>query len=276
MKKIVKWMGALLLVVCAFFSSSCGTKKYVYLEGADTAYMVPKEVVQAFELQIQPDDELAIAVNTKTEDLLKPFNTRALIGGGNSSNGGMMNNSYGGASMSYFLVDKNGYIDFPVLGRIYVLGKTCHQLSQVVQDRLRGEGHILDAEVTSRIMNFKVTLLGDVGSQGPQTCKGERLTILEAIANAGGLNGSAIRQDILVLREENGQRVAYTFDINNSQSVFESPAYFLQQNDVIYVKPNKSVRLKNSAGYSFWTLVAGFFGSVMGIASVILAITLKK
>lgn len=265
--------GLFVLLCCGLLSTSCiSDKKIVYLQGADQMYAVPQQIEQAFELKIEPDDELAISVSSKNRELIEPFNNNTLIGSGTSGTYATTANVQSG--VSYFLVDKEGKINFPIFGLLKAQGKTCRQLSDEIQQRLIAEGHILDAVVNTKVMSFKVTVLGDVKNAGTQTFTGERLTVLEAIGKAGDMNSSAKRDHVLVVREENGKRVTYDINMRDPKSIFESPAYYLQQNDVVYVQPNKSVRLKGSTGYSLLSVGSTVVGMIVSIVSLIVA--LKK
>jgi polysaccharide export outer membrane protein len=122
-------------------------------------------------------------------------------------------------------------------------------------------------------MSFKVTILGDVKSPGVQSYTGQRLTLLEAIGRAGDLNNTAVRKDILVVREEDGQRVTYKVDLTNPESVFSSPAYYLQQNDLVYVESNKSVKVKGSTSYTYLTVSGTLVSMTASIISLIIALT---
>lgn len=261
----------LTLALAGLFVSSCiSDKKIIYLQGATESYAVPRDIQQAFELKIQPDDQLAISVASKNEELIKPFNNNTLIGGG--SNGNYNNTVNISSGVSYFQVDKAGNIDFPIFGSIHVGGKTCGELSQELQQRFVDGNFIKDAVVNTKIMSFKVTVLGDVKNPGMQKFEGERLTVLEAIGKAGDLNNSAKREQVLVVREEDGKRVTYTIDLRDAQNVFNSPGYYLQQNDVVYVQPNKSVRVKGSTSYTLLSVSSTLVSMVVSIVSLIISL----
>lgn len=267
-------LSVLTAAVLGSFSSCMSTKKIVYMQGADTLYAVPQEITQAFELEIQPDDELAISVTSKNAKLIGPFNNNTLIGsGGGDGSRSSVSTTNTSSGVSYFLVDKDNNIEFPVFGTINTKGKTCKQLAKELQDRFISEGHINDAVVNVKVMSFKVTVLGDVKNPGTQTCTGERLTLLEALGRAGDMNSSGKRNGVLVVREENGQRVTYSIDLRNTEEIFQSPAYYLQQNDVVYVQPNKSVRVKGSTGYTLFQIGATAVSMLVSVVSLILAIT---
>jgi polysaccharide export outer membrane protein len=141
-----------------------------------------------------------------------------------------------------------------------------------VQKRLIDENYIKDAVVNTKVMSFKVTVLGDVRNPGMQTYQGERLTLLEALGKAGDLTNTALRENVLVMREENGQRTAYEVDLRSHESVFGSPAYYLQQNDVVYVQSNKSQRVKGSTGYTWISVGSTLVGVAVSVISLIIAI----
>lgn len=263
------------LIACALcmglMTSCISNKKMIYLQGATQAYAVPQEIEEHFELQVQPDDQLAISVASKDNELIKSFNNNTLIGGGNNSQTGT-NTINVSSGVSYFQVDKDGNIEFPIFGTLHVGGMTTRQISQMLQSRMINEGYINDAVVNTRIMSFKVTILGDVRNPGTQTYQGERLTILEALGKAGDLNNSAYRDNVLVVREENGQRKTYEVNLLDNQAIFSSPAYYLQQNDVVYVQPNKSQRVKGSTSYTWLSVGSTVVGMVVSIVSLIVAL----
>ena len=259
------------LIACALcmglMTSCISNKKMIYLQGATQAYAVPQEIEEHFELQVQPDDQLAISVASKDNELIKSFNNNTLIGGGNNSQTGT-NTINVSSGVSYFQVDKDGNIEFPIFGTLHVGGMTTRQISQMLQSRMINEGYINDAVVNTRIMSFKVTILGDVRNPGTQTYQGERLTILEALGKAGDLNNSAYRDNVLVVREENGELWTYRLDFTMLSNLVNSPVYYLQQNDVIYVSPNK-VRAVSSANAGLWLSMVS---TVASAATVIVTV----
>ena len=259
-------------VLCLGMTTSCiSNKKMIYLQGATQQYALPQEIMDYTELQVQPDDQLAISVASKDVELLARFNNNTLIGGGNNSQTGT-NTVNVSSGVSYFRVNKDGNIEFPIFGTIHVGGMTTGEISAMIQKRMIDEGYINDAVVNTKIMSFKVTVMGDVKNPGTQTYQGERLTILEALGKAGDLTNSAYRNNVLVIREENGQRKAYEVNFLDNQAVFNSPAYYLQQNDVIYVQPNKSQRVKGSTSYTWLSVGSTVVGMVVSIVSLIVAL----
>lgn len=260
----------------SLMTSCISDKRIIYLQGADEAYATPKNIDQAYELKVQKDDQLAISVASQDKELIEPFNNNTLIGGGvNGYTGTNTANTTSG--VSYFRVDLNGEIAFPIFGQLKVEGLTTKEVSQLIQNLLRNgdathDAFIKDAIVNTKVMSFKVTILGDVKAPGTQTFTGERLTLLEAIGRAGDLNNSAKREHVQVVREEDGKRVVYDIDLRDQASIFQSPAYYLQQNDVVYVKPNKSVRVKGSTSYTLLSVSSTLVSMVVSIVSLIVAI----
>ncbi len=277
MKKIFYVFCLLAVVGLTLSTTSCiSTEKIVYLQGADTMYAVPQQIQQAFELEIQPDDELAISVSSRFPEAIAKFNNNTLIGGGTNSMTGS-NTANTTSRVAYFLVDKEGNIEFPVFGTINTRNKTCKQLALELQQKFQTNDveKIKDAVVNVKVMSFKVTVLGDVKNPGTQTFQGERLTLLEAIGKAGDMNGSALREHVLVVREIGDKRVTYDVDVRDPQQVFDSPAYYLQQNDIIYVQPNKSVRVKGSTGYTLLSVLATAVSVLVSVVSLVIALTKK-
>ena len=272
MKRILKYAFIAALAMGMMPLSSCiSEKKIVYLQGADTLYAVPQQIMQAYELEIQPDDELAISVASRDAELIQRFNNTVLIGGG--SNGVTGSNTTNTTSrVAYFLVDKAGNIEFPIFGTLNTSGMTSKQLAQMLQEKFRSEGWIKDAVVNVKVMSFKVTVLGDVKNPGTQNFQGERLTLLEALGKAGDMNNTAHREHVLVVREIGDKRVTYDINMKDPKSVFDSPAYYLQQNDIVYVQPNKSVGVKGSTGYTLLSVGSTTLGMIVSIISLIFAI----
>ena len=267
MKKVT--IGFLLFIV--FTCSSCvSQKKMIYLQGADQWGNSPQKIEQNFELDIQPDDQLAISISSKDKELIEPFNNNTLIGTGNSVSGSQSNIQ---AGVTYFQVDKDGIIDFPILGKIKAAGVTRNELAKKITDQLVDKGYIKDPVVAVKIMSFKVTVLGEVKNPGVQNITGERVTLLEALGMAGDLLPSGKRNNIMIVREEGGLRKTYMVDLTSGYEVLNSPCYYLQQNDVVYVEPNSAIRVKGSATMTTLTSTASLVSVLASLISIIIAIS---
>jgi polysaccharide export outer membrane protein len=185
----------------------------------------------SFEIAIQPDDVLQISISSENPEVTIPYNMQAVI---------MMSSRENAAEerrqISY-LVDSNGMIDYPVLGKIKMGGLSKNQAVIHLQDLLKE--HIKDAIVNIRILNFKLTVLGEVNRPGSFTIPSERITLLEALGQAGDMTIYGSRNNILILRENNGTTTTQRIDITKSDFI-NSEWYYLRQNDVVYVEPNKT------------------------------------
>ncbi|WP_234347446.1 polysaccharide biosynthesis/export family protein [Parabacteroides bouchesdurhonensis] len=257
-KVIVSISGFMLLFV---FLASCGSVKDITYLQTD-GLLSKTEIVDTFELRIQKDDILDIKVSSIDKDVSEPFNPQYV---GSSS---YYNNNY---NWSYnqlgFLVDKEGAINYPVLGKIKVAGLSCRELIDYLQDRLSREGYIKDPIVMVRFLNFRITVLGEVNRPGTYNINTEQVTLFDALGLAGDLNLYGRRDRVAVIREDKGTRTILYHDLR-SLDVMQSPFFYLKQNDVVYVEPNR-VRGEQSAQNQFsnigtWITMINFL-TTMGL-----------
>ena len=219
------------LIFLVWVLASCGSiENVVYLQDVEPLKKMP--ITEKFEMKIQTDDLIAIMVNSQEPELALPFNMP------------MISYQVGSLSVAQqrvlgYLVDTNGNIDFPVLGTLKVAGLTRMQLTQLIKDRLIEEEQIKDPVVTIQFLNFKVSVIGEVSRPGDFTIHSDRLTLLEALSMAGDLTIYGRRDRVAVMREQNGERIVLFHDLRSSD-IFHSPCYYLQQNDIVYVEPNKA------------------------------------
>ena len=233
MRKTVSRLSFVAAVVTMMTLVSCGsTGEIAYLSQSQRD--VPVAITGEFSKGIQANDQLYIYVESRTPEATIRFNqetNKIAVDGGSVMNPGSN-------AVSGYLVSREGDIIFPVLGKIHVEGMTHTELAALLEQRLVSEGHILDAVVTVKLLNFKVSVLGEVVKPGMIQATGERLTIFEAISMVGDLTIYGQRTNVTVIREENGVRTIGELDLT-SDDVFQSPYYYLHQNDVVYVEPNK-------------------------------------
>ncbi|MDR1356897.1 MAG: polysaccharide biosynthesis/export family protein [Tannerellaceae bacterium] len=225
----------LFITVCfsALLCAGCASRKdVVYLQDVDP--LAQQVISQNYEMIIHRDDLLAIMVNSKDPELAMPFNmplTTYQLG----TSGG----SYGVQRVLGYLVDANGYVDFPILGMIKAEGLTRLQLTNFIKERLIKEDLIKDPVVTIQFMNFKISVVGEVARPGTFTINGDRVTLLEALSMAGDLTIYGKRDRVAVIRERDSKRTVLFHDLRSSD-LFQSPCYYLQQNDIVYVEPNRA------------------------------------
>ena len=188
----------------------------------------PVDITAKSEILIQSDDEISISVYAFDQLAAAPFNITSSISDGNLS--------AASGNISTYLVDQDGYIDFPELGRIQLAGLTIEQAKTALIEKLKT--YIKNPIVNIRFTNFRITVIGEVKQPATFTFPDEKVTILEAIGMAGDLTSYGNRTDILIIREQNGQREFGHVNLRDRQ-VFQSPYFYLKQNDVVYVYPIK-------------------------------------
>ena len=246
-KKIYKSLSMILaaLAVLVFCGSCSSRKNVVLLQNIDFANTLASSA--DYNTLITCDDKLSIIVSTGDLEVDAPYNApmQSNVGGGGVS---------GGVTAGY-IVDKNGCIDFPTLGRIKVAGLTRDQLVDLIQDGLKNQ--VKDPTVTIQLINFRVTMLGAVQSPGALHVNTERFTILDAVGMAGDLSPKSKRNNVLVVRDKGGEITHGRLDLR-SADIFMSEYYYLQQNDIVYVEPNKSaIRDSSTSGFLTYGLEIG-------------------
>lgn len=266
-----------ILSVLVLFTSCVPQKNLIYMQNENKEKESSQKIDRNYELTVQHDDQLAISISSKDKELIVPFNNNTLIGSGVTPLTGQATSSTinGQDGIAYFQVDHNGFIDFPILGKLQVLGMTREDVGNMIEDLLISGNHIKDPMVNVKFINFKVSVLGEVNRPGVQNIKGERITLLEALAYAGDLKPTGQRKNVKVVREEDGIRKIYLIDLTSEKDVVESPAYYLQQNDVVYVEPNKSLGVKGSATIATIASLTGIASIAVSIVSLVFAITNK-
>lgn len=257
------------VVAVALTSCSKAYQKVPYMVDAET---IPTEVLSQINTSSDPiimsKDLLNIEVTGTDMVAVSSFNKGKYVAADGTISH-TANNNLGSAnydkSTQYYLVDANGDIDFPIVGKLHVAGKTKSEVAEVVQEAIYPKYIKEKPVVDVRLMNFRVTVLGAVRSPGVVESKNEHLNFLEAIALAGDLDIKGERENIMLIRtNSNGQREVHRLNLND-KNILVSPYFNLQQNDVIYVQPNES------AAQSAWQLnpaVSASITIVGGISSV--------
>ena len=218
-------------------------------------------------LRIQEGDMLEIIVTALDDLAVKPFNRTTMQKTGEEGNAG------GNARLgdNQYQVTSDGYISFPVLGNVYCKGMTKQQLKTELDTRLKQ--YLTDPVVTVRHLNFNISILGDVGSPGQKTSSTERLNIFQALALAGDMRDSANRTNVKLIRysEESGKDITYTLDLSEA-SIVNSPYYYLQQNDILYVEPDKNKQIAANTTNPNRGLFLQLMGVVLGLVTFVIAL----
>ena len=244
MKKLIP---ALLML---FILASCTTQKQVpYFQDLNDGASV--QIAEPQDIKLKVGDEITIHVNSKDQELTRPFNlTRSTTNSGNTD------------TRLAYTVDERGYIDFPTLGEIYVEGMTRDMLAKHIKGIILEQKLVLDPVVIVGFYNQQVSVIGEVNKPGKYDINKDRFTVLDALSLAGDLTIQGKRDNITVLREEHGMQKAYTLNLNDAAQFHASPAFYMQQNDIVYVEPNttkagaSSVNGNTLRSTSFWMSLA--------------------
>lgn len=252
---------AICLVV--FCCCGCSTPKQIsYFQDVENGESVP--LSEMYRLTFREGDRISIVVNSKDPLLADLFNLPVVshrIGTADSSL------KSGNLGVSCYTVDSQGNIDFPVLGALPVVGMSREALAADVKSRLVAANLVKDPVVTVEYVNLGVSVLGEVARPGRVVFERDRMTLPEALSQAGDLTIYGNRCNVLVVREADGKRTAYRVDLTSGSDLYASPAYVLCQNDVIYVEPNvvrarqSTVNGNNVRSTSFWFSLASLLMS---------------
>lgn len=223
-----RWFSFLVLIIV--FANSCTSpKKMIYFQGSTPS----SESNKSYNPILKADDLLSITVIAQDQEAIKPFNLPAYTLYGNNIGG----YAQGAPTPPGYLIDSDGNIDFPIIGKLKMSGLTRSSAIDLIKEKLKP--YLANPTVLIRILNYKVTVLGEVKNPGTFTIPNERVTLLEAIGIAGDLQITGKRKNVLVIRENEGKKIEYKVDLT-SKDLFNSPAYYLTQNDVVYVEPNRA------------------------------------
>lgn len=274
--RIVKAFKAAMMVaaiLCMGMLTSCSTPKNVtYFQ--DLSDGTRTDIAAALDIRVRPDDRLSIVVVSKDPQLASLFNL-PIIGQRVGATGEAAKSLSSSSQIASYVVDRYGDIQFPVLGTIHIGGMRRAEVAEYIQKELMSRNLIKDPTVVVDFLNHGVTVLGEVASPGRVTFDRDRYTILDALGEAGDLTINGERETVLVVRQEEGREVAYRVDLTNAESLMQSPVYYLQQEDVIYVSPNDVRKRMTTANgntpltATFWITCASFLSSLATTVVVI-------
>lgn len=246
-----------LILISAILFSCASRKNIVYLQDVNGNSIEGK----MYETKFKPDDLLIIFVSSKDPEASSPFNLELVINPQSTS--GMV----GQRQQQYYLVDNNGEIDFPVLGKIKVAGLTRPEFVKFLKTKL--SEFVEDPVINIRIMNYKVSVFGEVQRPGSFTIPSERITLLDAVSLAGDFTIYGSRKNVLLIRERNGKKISQRIDLTKSNFI-NSEYYYLEQNDVVYVEPNNTKVNSSVVGPNTSTIL-----TALSLLITLLAITLR-
>ena len=248
--------------------SSCDVQKNViYLQDVSNG----KELTPAnmANIHVQPGDKISVMVSSRTPELSNLFNLavpyRYIGSTGTSSQ----------SQSAYYTIDSNGEIDFPIVGKLHVAGMTRQQISSLIKEKLIQEDLLKDAVITVEFGNLAFSVMGEVNAQGKYSIDKDQITILEALSMAHDLTINGSRKNVLVLRTNlDGTQTSYRLDLTNSNSLYNSPAFYIRQHDVIYVEPN-SQRARQSTSVTNTVQNPSFWISLTSLACTIILMVQK-
>ena len=255
-----------ILMVCTFallLFCSCAAPNVSYFN--DLGNGQTEKLQQSIDIRLRPDDKISIVVKSKDPLLADLFNLPIYSHRVGYSQAALTNTSQ---QMSVYTVDKSGEIDFPVLGKIKVSGLRRDEVAEVIKAELTNQNLIKDPVLTVEYANLGFNVMGEVNKPGRYIFDRDHLTLLDAISMAGDLTIQGRRDNIVVMRETGDGRTIYRVNLQKGKELMQSPAFFLQQNDVVYVEPNAyrsrqtTVNGNNVLSTSFWISVASLLTSV--------------
>ncbi len=280
MNGCLKRNGFLFSLLILFILTGCSVPKDVaYFQDLNSEMVLA--TAKREPIRVRPEDKISIVVKTKDPVLSELFNLPVYsnrIGNAQSVNGsGSEVRGYvpSGENVAAYTVTPDGDIDFPVLGKIHIAGMTRSELSGFIKGELMGRDLVKDPTVVVEFLSSGVSVMGEVNRPGRYDMNRDNLNILEALTLAGDLTINGQRKNVRVIREENGEIHSYVLDLTDAASLIKSPGYYLQQNDVIYVEPNKimkrstNVNGNNTMSLGFWMSVASVLVSVVTTVAVL-------
>lgn len=239
--------------------SSCVTQQdWVYFQGESAS----KAKVQPYELRYQANDLLSINVSALDIQAARPFNL--FVSSPDMSNNLNLN---GQIQQQTYLIDENGKINFPVLGKLTISGLSREEATNYLENELKA--YIKDPVVTIRLTNFRISVIGEVNMPGTYTVTNERVSILEALALAGDLSINGKRSNLLLVREEGGILTKNYIDLR-SDDLFNSDYFFLEPNDLLYVEPNAAKVRSSTDALRFTSISLSVITTITTIISIIL------
>ncbi|THH39289.1 polysaccharide biosynthesis/export family protein [Neolewinella litorea] len=223
-----------------------------------------REIENALDVKIQAKDLLRVDVESIDPEAAMPFNQGAEMAGVSQASNQNIQLFQG------YLVDEDGYIDMPLLGRVKAAGQTIESLQFLIRGKLKT--YLRDPVVNVRFLNFKVTVLGEVSNPGILNMANSRVTILEALGMAGDLTDYANRSSVLIVREQDGERSFQRLNLQTDE-VFTSEYYYLKQNDVIYVEP---IRARTATVSDPGQRVLAYLGPILSVVTLVIALASRN
>jgi len=262
-----------IIAVCILFASCNTTKDIAYLQDAGTPIEFKSgEKALRPDATLKPGDLLTITVNSNTPEAAQPFNLPLIPGGEGMNSYGISKTSIsGGAGIQNYLIDIEGNLNFPILGKLQVAGLKKNELIVLLKSKIYPYFMKEEPIITVRFANYKISVLGEVNRPGAYEVNNEKLDLFEALAMVGDLTIYGRRDNVLLLREDqNGNKTTYRIDLRDKRLI-DSPYFYLQQNDVLYIQPNNP-KSRGSALGAAEALTISVVGTLISLTSLIINI----
>lgn len=256
-------LGAMLLL------GACNAQRNVlYLQDVQsgTEVVLPENYI----IRLKPLDQVTLTVNSRTPELAAPFNSSSNY---NSLSSTGIASSITENSLQVLTIDTDGFITIPIIGKVQCAGMTRDELADEIERRIIEGGYLTDPQVNIRFAELTISIIGEVQKPGRYDIRKDQLTILEALALAGDLTIYGNRSDVAVVREKDGKSIVTKLDLRSSE-IFSSPCFYLEQNDVIIVSPNKykAATAEINQNRSFWISLAS---TTISLATLVITIVRK-
>ncbi|MCR4994843.1 MAG: polysaccharide biosynthesis/export family protein [Bacteroidales bacterium] len=270
MKKIINLTFVAMVLVC--LTACVSSEKIIYFQKSDEVFQEAQDILQRYQMRLKPADQVLIKVTCDNPELLEVFNLDVTMGSGNRTGSNLSYGNTGSMGSIYgYTVDNNGNLILPILQNVYVRNMTCEEAASAIEAKIREKNIIKDPDVTVRLLNARVTVLGAVRTPHVVSLTSERNTVLDVLSQCGDVTDQALRQEVTLYREENGKRSMYHLDLTQAD-IFQSPAFYVQQNDVIYIQPNKSQNVKSSAFSTFLGVAGSVISAIASVAALVISI----
>lgn len=259
---MMKIKNLFIALLAAVAMTGCKAPELGYFQDLESGHVQQMSAAQV--IKIEPGDKLSILVSSKNPELSYLYNLNIVGHYRSSSSEATLQTS----QIASYTVDDAGDIDFPILGKLHIAGMSRSEVSEYVKKRLLDGQYLRDATVTVNFLDLYFEVMGEVNRPGRFPIDHDRITLVDALSRGGDMTIFGKRDNVLVLREEGDKQITYRVDMRNAQSLYQSPAYYIKQNDIVYVEPN-SMRANQSTvngntvrSTSFWFSLTSLVSSL--------------
>ncbi len=255
------------------FIISCSPANVTYLKNADRiSESQLKGSAFVYEARIMPKDELTISIHTEIPEAASPFNLGSNAGSGINASPNLTSLSMSGATLQTYIVDNNGDIEYPLIGKLHLQGMSRVEAQDLIKSKIFPQYITKVPMVNVRFKNYKISVLGEVARPGTYVLSNEQCTIFDALAQAGDLTVYGKRENVLLVRElADGTKQLKRINLQDARLLLDPNVYYLQQNDVLYVEPNKTKAKTGNLGASD-SYTVSIISTLIAVATLVVSI----